>query len=31
MRRIRGALADGSFASLQDTVSARWKRRDEVR
>jgi queuine tRNA-ribosyltransferase len=31
MRRIRGALADGSFASLQDTVSARWTRRDEVR
>jgi queuine tRNA-ribosyltransferase len=30
MRRIRGALADGSFASLQDTVSARWTRRDEV-
>jgi queuine tRNA-ribosyltransferase len=29
MRRIRGALADGSFASLQDTVSARWTRRDE--
>jgi len=31
MRRIRGALADGSFASLRDTVSARWTRRDEVR
>jgi queuine tRNA-ribosyltransferase len=31
MRRIRGALADGSFASLQDTVSASWTRRDEVR
>jgi queuine tRNA-ribosyltransferase len=30
MRGIRGALADGSFASLQDTVSARWRRRDEV-
>ena len=31
MRRIRGALADGSFASLQDTGSASWTRRDEVR
>jgi queuine tRNA-ribosyltransferase len=30
MRHIRGALADGSFASLRDTVSARWTRRDEV-
>jgi queuine tRNA-ribosyltransferase len=30
MRRIRGALADGSFASLRDTVSARWRRRSEV-
>jgi queuine tRNA-ribosyltransferase len=31
MRRIRMALADGSFASLRDTVTARYEVRDEVR
>jgi queuine tRNA-ribosyltransferase len=32
MRRIRSALADGSFASLRDTVAARYgATRDEVR
>jgi queuine tRNA-ribosyltransferase len=30
MRRIRSALADGSFASLRDTVAARYGARDEV-
>jgi queuine tRNA-ribosyltransferase len=31
MRRLRSALADGSFASLRDRVAARYEVRDEVR
>jgi len=31
MRRLRSALADGSFASLRDRVAARYQVRDEVR